>query len=67
MGGGRRNFYPDTFKDVRGIQGKRRDKKNLVEMWKRSKQLQNATNAFVTNRKELLAASPYVEYLLGKL
>ncbi|MCP5163361.1 MAG: alkaline phosphatase [Hahellaceae bacterium] len=34
MGGGRRNFLPNTLVDVEGKKGKRKDNRNLVDEWK---------------------------------
>ncbi|PVD34537.1 hypothetical protein C0Q70_05812 [Pomacea canaliculata] len=69
MGGGRRTFFPNTTvdpetKEVNPTKG-RRDGKNLVEMWKRSKPA-DAKAAYVWNKEQFDAVDPQTtDYVLG--
>ncbi|KAG6453203.1 membrane-bound alkaline phosphatase [Manduca sexta] len=66
LGGGRRNFLPNTVNDEEGTPGNRTDGRNLIEEWQAAKAAQNVTYKYIWNREELneLASSP-PDYLLG--
>ncbi|XP_049865249.1 membrane-bound alkaline phosphatase-like [Pectinophora gossypiella] len=66
LGGGRREFIPNTFIDEEGTAGNRLDGRNLIDEWKTDKESRGATNQYVWNRSQLMSLrnSP-PEYLLG--
>ncbi|XP_026759498.3 membrane-bound alkaline phosphatase-like isoform X2 [Galleria mellonella] len=66
LGGGRREFLPNTTFDEEGTQGLRTDGLNLIEEWQASKESQNVDFKYVWNREQLmnLSQSP-PDYLLG--
>ncbi|XP_028174021.1 membrane-bound alkaline phosphatase-like [Ostrinia furnacalis] len=66
LGGGRREFLPNTMVDEEGTPGKRADGNNLIEAWEADKRERNVSYQYVWNRKQLmqLSLSP-PEYLLG--
>lgn len=63
MGGGRRNFIPNTIIDEEGVKGRRRDGRNLIEEWLDSKQ--DVQAEYVWNRTGLLEAADRSDYILG--
>uniref|UniRef100_A0A2H1VP42 Alkaline phosphatase n=1 Tax=Spodoptera frugiperda TaxID=7108 RepID=A0A2H1VP42_SPOFR len=66
LGGGRREFLPNSTIDEEGSRGKRLDGRNLIEEWQESKRARNASYRYVWNREQLLAAAEeQPEYLLG--
>ncbi|CAG4973227.1 unnamed protein product [Parnassius apollo] len=66
MGGGRREFLPDTVIDEEGTPGRRSDGNNLIEQWQIDKFSRNVSYQYVWNRDQFMSAveSP-PEYLLG--
>nr|AFI81421.1 alkaline phosphatase 1 [Diatraea saccharalis] len=66
LGGGRRNFIPNSFTDEEGQLGLRTDQRNLINEWRNDKNARNLSNAYIWNRDQLMAnmQSP-PEYLLG--
>ncbi|XP_049865258.1 membrane-bound alkaline phosphatase-like isoform X1 [Pectinophora gossypiella] len=66
LGGGRREFIPNTFTDEEGRTGHREDGRNLIEEWKNYKTSRGVSNEYVWNRSQLMSLrnSP-PEYLLG--
>ncbi|KAM3955471.1 membrane-bound alkaline phosphatase-like [Aphomia sociella] len=66
LGGGRREFLPNTTLDEEDTVGRRSDGRNLIEEWKESKTSENVDHQYVWNREQLmnLYDSP-PEYLLG--
>ncbi|CAG9103073.1 unnamed protein product [Plutella xylostella] len=54
LGGGRRNFYPDTEKDTDGVSGHRKDKKNLIKEWMKKKESLGAKPKYVHDKKGLM-------------
>lgn len=66
MGGGRREFIPNTIRDEEGTRGRRSDDRNLIEEWQQDKVDRNLSYAYVWNREELRNLSDSLpEYLLG--
>ncbi|XP_022822920.1 membrane-bound alkaline phosphatase-like [Spodoptera litura] len=66
LGGGRREFLPNSTVDEEGSRGKRLDGRNLIEEWQESKRAQNVSYRYVWNREQLMdAAEDLPEYLLG--
>lgn len=65
LGGGRRWFYPEGLKDLKGVEGRRKDGLNLIEEWKKDKAGKNASYSYVINRRELLHLEKPLDYLLG--
>ncbi|XP_075980335.1 membrane-bound alkaline phosphatase-like [Anticarsia gemmatalis] len=66
LGGGRREFLPNTVIDEEGTQGQRLDGRNLIEEWQEAKKSQNVSYQYVWNREQLMEASEELpEYLLG--
>nr|AUF74484.1 Cry8Ea3 toxin-binding alkaline phosphatase [Holotrichia parallela] len=63
LGGGRREFLPNTVTDEGGQRGRRLDGENLIEAWLKSKQGHKAQ--YVWNRTELENVAGDTEYLLG--
>nr|WFJ40317.1 alkaline phosphatase [Holotrichia parallela] len=63
LGGGRRNFIPNSIYDEENTKGRRRDGLNLIDEWLESKENENA--AYVWNRTGLLEAAEDSDYLLG--
>ncbi|XP_064457434.1 alkaline phosphatase-like [Ornithodoros turicata] len=65
LGGGRRNFINSTEKDEEGLPGIRKDGKNLIDEWKKSK-TGKGNHTYIWNRKQLLSVNPLkTDYLLG--
>ncbi|CAB3230337.1 unnamed protein product [Arctia plantaginis] len=66
LGGGRREFLPNTVYDEEGTQGRRSDGRNLIEEWQENKKTLNVSYQYIWNRKQLLdTASDPPEFLLG--
>nr|XP_021194990.2 membrane-bound alkaline phosphatase [Helicoverpa armigera] len=66
LGGGRREFLPNTTIDEEGSKGRRLDFRNLIEEWQEDKKARNATYQYVWNRKQLMNTSKELpDYLLG--
>ncbi|KAL0822116.1 hypothetical protein ABMA28_005480 [Loxostege sticticalis] len=66
LGGGRREFYPNTTVDGEGRRGRRTDGRNLVEEWISQKRSRNASYSYQWNKsalKDALANPP--DYVLG--
>jgi len=65
LGGGRREFTPNSVQDPEtGSGGRRRDGKNLIETWKELKKGQNAQYVWNKAQFDKINASE-VDYLLG--
>ncbi|XP_053612177.1 membrane-bound alkaline phosphatase-like isoform X1 [Plodia interpunctella] len=66
LGGGRREFLPNTTFDDEGGQGFRTDGQNLIEQWQQDKSDRDLSHDYVWNRDQLMNHfdSP-PEYLLG--
>ncbi|CAH2048805.1 unnamed protein product, partial [Iphiclides podalirius] len=68
MGGGRREFFPNTTTPLLKSAGQRRDGLDLAEMWHEDKVQRNASHQYVTNRAELMKvfnSNDLPEYMLG--
>lgn len=66
LGGGRREFTPNSVQDPEtGSGGRRRDGKNLIETWKELKKGQNAQYVWNKAQFDKINASE-VDYLLGE-
>ncbi|CAK1587351.1 unnamed protein product [Parnassius mnemosyne] len=66
LGGGRREFLPDTVIDEEGTPGRRSDGKNLIEQWQVDKISRNVSYQYVWNRDQLMSAvESQPDYLLG--
>ncbi|KAI5745080.1 hypothetical protein M8J76_008131 [Diaphorina citri] len=66
MGGGRANFLPEFAMDDEGHHGKRKDRRDLVDIWKQVKLRQGKSIAYVTNQTDLMKVNTSdTEYLLG--
>ncbi|KAI8439710.1 hypothetical protein MSG28_013404 [Choristoneura fumiferana] len=66
LGGGRREFRPNTTIDEEGASGRRLDGRDLIEEWRARRAAAGVSHAYVWNRTELLrAAEDPPEYLLG--
>ncbi|XP_062540299.1 alkaline phosphatase-like [Armigeres subalbatus] len=69
MGGGRREFYPNTSTDVEGIPGRRTDGNDLIKHWLHHKRSHHSGGEraalYVQNRDELLEVGEDTEHLLG--
>ncbi|XP_001648006.2 alkaline phosphatase [Aedes aegypti] len=70
LGGGRRQFYPNTSTDSEGVPGRRTDGMDLIKHWlhhKRSHQQNHGGGraSYVQNRDQLLEVDEDTEYLLG--
>ncbi|GJQ80046.1 hypothetical protein Trydic_g19334 [Trypoxylus dichotomus] len=63
LGGGRRNFLPNSTIDEEGSRGARTDGRNLIQEWLESKV--NETAEYVWNRTGLLQEADQNDYLLG--
>lgn len=64
LGGGRREFLPNTTVDEEGTSGLRTDGRDLVAEWRQHKQALGEPHAYVWHRQQLLNASED-GYLLG--
>ncbi|XP_062544067.1 membrane-bound alkaline phosphatase-like [Armigeres subalbatus] len=63
LGGGRKNFIPNTEIDESGAPGLRTDGNNLIEQWKESK---TGNAVYITNNTELGALdTSNIDHLLG--
>ncbi|KAJ8712623.1 hypothetical protein PYW07_005465 [Mythimna separata] len=66
LGGGRREFLPNSTIDEEGTRGRRLDGRNLIEEWQENKRARNVSYQYVWNREQLLdAAAELPDYLLG--
>ncbi|KOB66338.1 Soluble alkaline phosphatase [Operophtera brumata] len=66
LGGGRREFLPNTTRDEEGATGRRRDGRDLIAEWRADKHARNATALYAWNRDQLMAAAATrPDYLLG--
>ncbi|XP_026744943.1 membrane-bound alkaline phosphatase-like [Trichoplusia ni] len=66
LGGGRREFLPNTTVDEEGTNGRRLDGRHLINEWQADKKARNVSYQYVWNRDQLIAASADLpEYLLG--
>ncbi|CAH0694833.1 unnamed protein product [Spodoptera exigua] len=66
LGGGRREFLPNSTIDEEGSRGKRLDGRNLIEEWQENKRARNVSYQYVWNRDQLMEALEELpEYLLG--
>ncbi|XP_065095637.1 membrane-bound alkaline phosphatase-like [Ochlerotatus camptorhynchus] len=66
MGGGRREFLPNTTTDDEGVPGQRTDGTDLIKHWLHHKQSHGHHRAaYVQNRDQLLEVDEDTEYLLG--
>ncbi|XP_028174023.1 membrane-bound alkaline phosphatase-like [Ostrinia furnacalis] len=66
LGGGRREFYPNTIRDDEDSLGRRTDDRNLVEEWFEEKRSRNATYEYLWNRSQLKdALNNPPDYILG--
>ncbi|KAI8439708.1 hypothetical protein MSG28_013402 [Choristoneura fumiferana] len=66
LGGGRREFRPNTTSDEEGTAGRRWDGRDLIEEWRARRAAAGVSHAYVWNRTELLrAVEDPPEYLLG--
>ncbi|XP_064472691.1 alkaline phosphatase-like [Ornithodoros turicata] len=67
LGGGRMNFINNTQNDEEGLKGNRRDGRNLIEQWMKSKE--GKSNArYIWSKEQLLSVDPSTtDYLLGLL
>ncbi|XP_039756704.1 membrane-bound alkaline phosphatase-like [Pararge aegeria] len=66
LGGGRREFLPETSVDEEGTRGLRTDGRNLIDEWQRDKAARNASHQYVWHRDQLLAANATPpDFLLG--
>ncbi len=69
MGGGRRNFYPETLTDPEhpDQSGHRKDNRNLVEEWLEEKRSRRQRAEFVWNQRQFDNVDPdSTDYLLGR-
>lgn len=67
LGGGRREFLPNTEEDEDGNPGSRTDGENLIESWKSDKSNRNVSFDYVSNRGQLLDLDPKnTEYTFGE-
>jgi len=66
LGGGRKKFLRFDTSDSESNMGERRDQKNLVEMWKASKNGTNVNATYIETVGELqLVDAEKTDYLLG--
>ncbi|XP_052751511.1 membrane-bound alkaline phosphatase-like [Galleria mellonella] len=66
LGGGRREFLPNTIRDEENTRGRRTDERNLIEEWQSLRASQNVSYNYVWNREQLMNISESLpEYLLG--
>uniref|UniRef100_A0A8D9BH38 Alkaline phosphatase n=1 Tax=Cacopsylla melanoneura TaxID=428564 RepID=A0A8D9BH38_9HEMI len=66
LGGGRAHFLPDFVTDDEGHNGKRKDKRDLIDIWKQVKVKQGKSIAYVTNQTDLMKVNTSsTDYLLG--
>lgn len=66
LGGGRREFLPNTMTDEEGSRGRRYDGRNLISEWLTEKDSRGVTHEYVWNRQQLMEVSEELpEYLLG--
>ncbi|CAK1587354.1 unnamed protein product [Parnassius mnemosyne] len=66
LGGGRREFIPNTNIDEEGTVGRRTDGRNLIEEWRMDKITRNVSYQYVWNRNQLRSAADNMpDYLLG--
>ncbi|XP_059054707.1 membrane-bound alkaline phosphatase-like [Achroia grisella] len=66
LGGGRREFLPNTTRDEENTRGRRTDGRNLIDEWQEVRASQNVSYNYVWNREQLLNISESLpEYLLG--
>ncbi|XP_063409463.1 alkaline phosphatase, tissue-nonspecific isozyme-like isoform X1 [Mytilus trossulus] len=67
MGGGRRNFLPNTtFDPEYGRQGKRQDGIDLIERWKEMQSARNRSHQYVWNNQQFDSIDPMTtDYVLG--
>ncbi|CAG9129403.1 unnamed protein product [Plutella xylostella] len=65
LGGGRREFLPNSTVDEEGARGRRLDGRDLVGEWRADKRARNASHSYVWDRAGLLAAPADDDYLLG--
>lgn len=63
MGGGRREFLPNTYVDISGRTGKRTDNKNLIQLWKDLHA--NNSASYIQTKEELENLPEDTEYLFG--
>ena len=64
MGGGRREFLPNTTIDAEGFPGHRLDQRNLIKEWQDSKP--ESANAYVWKRDQLMEVDiNKTDYLFG--
>ncbi len=63
LGGGRKNFFPTSYKDVSGLFGLRTDGQDLVDQWKKK---DDKRRTFITTQTELQSLNTTnIDYLLG--
>lgn len=66
LGGGRREFLPDSKVDEEGAAGRRRDGRDLLAEWSADKRARNASHLYAWSREQLLSAlDSQPDYLLG--
>ncbi|KAM3955472.1 membrane-bound alkaline phosphatase-like [Aphomia sociella] len=66
LGGGRREFRPNTTRDEENTRGSRTDGRNLIDEWMQVRESQNVSYEYVWNREQLFnLTEPLPEYLLG--
>ena len=69
MGGGRRNFMPNTSVDpeYKDSKGKRLDNRNLINEWMEDKSKTGASYDYVWNKTKFEQVDPaQTDYLLGR-
>ncbi|XP_059054708.1 membrane-bound alkaline phosphatase-like [Achroia grisella] len=66
LGGGRREFRPNTTRDEENTRGRRTDGRDIIEEWQQLRAAQNVSYNYVWNREQLMNISESLpEYLLG--
>lgn len=68
MGGGIRNFIPETVKDVYDTPGSRKDGKDLLQEWVNSKKSKTDKVRLIFEEEDLKSLNPNeIDYLMGKI
>lgn len=65
LGGGRKHFLGKSLKDEEGNAGSRTDERNLIEEWKKKRELNGDKYSYVWNRESLKSVESTNDYLFG--
>ena len=65
FGGGRKNFYPHTERDIRGRYGIRNDGRNLIREWLLKKESLGSYPKYIYNKNELFNLNKKHDSVLG--